>query len=231
MKISSIFKSKKLKLGFTLAEVLIVVGIIGIVAEMTIPTLVNNIDESANIAGWKKTFSALSQAHSILISRNEMPYSSTDEYAAALASVMKVSKLCPYATINECWHNVTDMRTFSNVPLTFLNGMVNGAYGFILPDGTRMLLPGSSINPNSPNTPSLATFGMFMLVDANGLKSPNRFGYDIFVVEIYGNRLLPSGAVSANWTASSNCVINISDTFMTNGAGCGWYALMGKSYK
>jgi len=34
---------KKIKIGFTLAEVLIVVGIIGMIANMTIPTLMQDI--------------------------------------------------------------------------------------------------------------------------------------------------------------------------------------------
>lgn len=50
------------RLAFTLAEVLITLGIIGVVAAMTIPVLVNKIDDKANIARWKKTYSVLNNA-------------------------------------------------------------------------------------------------------------------------------------------------------------------------
>ena len=43
------------RLAFTLAEVLITLGIIGIVAEMTIPTLMNNVQDQAFKAAWKKS--------------------------------------------------------------------------------------------------------------------------------------------------------------------------------
>src|SRR5574344_3080672 len=45
------------KSAFTLAEVLIVLGIIGIVASMTIPTLMNKVAKQEYVAGLKKFYS------------------------------------------------------------------------------------------------------------------------------------------------------------------------------
>jgi len=50
------------KSAFTLAEVLITLGIIGVVAAMTIPTLVSNIAATKNRSKFKKTISTLNQA-------------------------------------------------------------------------------------------------------------------------------------------------------------------------
>ena len=47
-------KQSKMKKGFTLAEVLITLGVIGIVAVMTIPTLVQSYEEKATVAKLKK---------------------------------------------------------------------------------------------------------------------------------------------------------------------------------
>jgi type II secretory pathway pseudopilin PulG len=55
-------KSNKCILAFTLAEVLITLGIIGIVAEMTIPTLINNFQKQETAVMVEKTYSDLSQA-------------------------------------------------------------------------------------------------------------------------------------------------------------------------
>ncbi len=44
------------KKGFTLAEVLITLGIIGIIAAMTIPTLLQNTDEAQLKTAWKKAY-------------------------------------------------------------------------------------------------------------------------------------------------------------------------------
>src|SRR5574344_1468101 len=48
--------------AFTLAEVLITLGIIGVVAALTIPTLINSYQEKANVSKFLKTYSALNQA-------------------------------------------------------------------------------------------------------------------------------------------------------------------------
>ncbi len=48
------------RLGFTLAEVLITLGVIGIVAAMTIPTLINNYQKKQLVAGLQKGYSTMS---------------------------------------------------------------------------------------------------------------------------------------------------------------------------
>ncbi len=50
------------KFGFTLAETLITLGVIGIVAAMTIPTLVNNYKTQVNVVKIKKFYSMFNQA-------------------------------------------------------------------------------------------------------------------------------------------------------------------------
>lgn len=48
--------------AFTLAEVLITLGIVGIVAAITLPSLIQDYQISANINRLKNTYSILSQA-------------------------------------------------------------------------------------------------------------------------------------------------------------------------
>ena len=56
------------KLALTLAEVLIVIGIIGVVAAMTIPTLITNYQKQTTVEQLKKTYSEISQ----IIRRSEV---------------------------------------------------------------------------------------------------------------------------------------------------------------
>src|SRR5574344_1906017 len=56
--------------AFTLAEVLIVLGIIGIVAAMTIPQLISNYQKAATVSQLKKTYSMLNQALKASIADN-----------------------------------------------------------------------------------------------------------------------------------------------------------------
>lgn len=58
----TIVSGQAARLGFTLAEVLVTLGIIGVVAALTMPALIGNYQKQANIAGLKKAQSVLSQA-------------------------------------------------------------------------------------------------------------------------------------------------------------------------
>ena len=50
------------RLGFTLAEVLITLGVIGVIAALTIPALISKYNETVTIIALKKTYSELAQA-------------------------------------------------------------------------------------------------------------------------------------------------------------------------
>jgi len=83
-----------MKKGFTLTEVLITLGIIGIVAAITIPTLVNKIQERHFHAMWKENFSVLNNAFNLL--KNEDPtliWGSKDSYEQFL-SYLNVVDIC-----------------------------------------------------------------------------------------------------------------------------------------
>ena len=51
-----------MKNGFTLAEILITLGIVGVVASMTLPTLNNNVQKQTYEAGAKKAYNIISNA-------------------------------------------------------------------------------------------------------------------------------------------------------------------------
>ncbi len=68
-----ILKSFKSSFAFTLAEVIIVVGVIGIVAQMTIPTLVKNVQRQQYIVSVKKAYNTLSSAYALAIQDNSSP--------------------------------------------------------------------------------------------------------------------------------------------------------------
>jgi len=65
------------KFGFTLAEVLITLGIIGVVAAMTIPTLIQNTNSVKFATQFKKDISTLSQAALMAQAQYDTDYGST----------------------------------------------------------------------------------------------------------------------------------------------------------
>src|SRR5574344_654228 len=58
------------KKAFTLAEVLITLGIIGVIAALTIPTLIQKIDDKIYISMWKKKYSEIAIIYEIV--KNEI---------------------------------------------------------------------------------------------------------------------------------------------------------------
>ena len=57
--------------GFTLAEVLITLGIIGIVAAMTIPTLMTNNQSKKLKSQFLKSYSTISQAYRLMLENDD----------------------------------------------------------------------------------------------------------------------------------------------------------------
>ena len=65
----------KISKGFTLAEVLITLGIIGVVAAMTMPTLITNVQERVNITALRTFYSTISKSTAIIVAEHGEPSS------------------------------------------------------------------------------------------------------------------------------------------------------------
>ena len=61
------------KVAFTLAEVLITLGIIGVVAALTLPSVIQKMEDQRCVSSLKKTYSILSQATNSVIAEHESP--------------------------------------------------------------------------------------------------------------------------------------------------------------
>ena len=62
------------RFGFTLAEVLITLGIIGVVAAMTMPTLINQTNGAQYKAAYKKALSAISQGITLNVALDDISF-------------------------------------------------------------------------------------------------------------------------------------------------------------
>ena len=89
------------KKGFTLAEVLITLAIIGIVAALSIPSVISNTQQQEFKTGLKKAVSVLNSAIGANIAfQNESPYDNSDlfNYLQRYMSIMKSTTLMHYYT-------------------------------------------------------------------------------------------------------------------------------------
>ncbi|MBR1425181.1 prepilin-type N-terminal cleavage/methylation domain-containing protein, partial [bacterium] len=96
----------KFRKGFTLAEILITLAIIGVVAALTLPTLIAKVNEKFDQNQIKVTRAKLFQGIKMLDLHGGVnnTYSSTAEFVEELSKYMKITKICDGSTtsFSEC---------------------------------------------------------------------------------------------------------------------------------
>jgi prepilin-type N-terminal cleavage/methylation domain-containing protein len=188
--------------GFTLAEVLITLLIIGVVASITVPNLINDSQEAEHIASLKKAFSEFSVTTKRIISDNGGTFigvlandSDHTGLRNAYAQYLSYTKSCNDARDEGCWHPLsTNGGTWKALGGTQTD-TYNSNSGLILNDG--MLVNFIAFSQNC--TRSLAYYAKpiicgWIIVDVNGFKKPNVIGKDVFYFQIIPDRLEPIGS-------------------------------------
>lgn len=187
------------KLAFTLAEMLIVLGIVGVIAEITIPNLVKSVNSEQYKGQWKKTYSTISQA----------TYNIKNDYKGSL-----VGLFTDYATIVSLYSGeMKVVKTCTSGSCDSGNGWTT-TYYMVLIDGT--VLMGNSIDSTCAAASWTTNYGQSMCidfyVDLNGTKKPNTAGQDIVWVGINSiGKIIPAGVagmVTADWKCTSGDYCN-----------------------
>ncbi len=196
--------------GFTLAEVLITLGIIGVVSALTIPNLIAKYQEKVHLTRLKKTASELTNAYNLAIAENSSVNTwssgtSMTQHGQALNDVLskylkyvkvceKYSKACASPAI----HNRNGTKYWTTNPFDYYS---NGAVKYFLADGSVIQIKayvGDGYTSNWCKYPSNYSHYLYkcgeILVDTNGFKGPNRNGVDVFKFLIMQDKLLPLGA-------------------------------------
>ncbi len=116
--------NNKRKFGFTLAEVLITLGIIGVVAVLTVPNLVSNYQKKVYVAQLQKAYAQLQQVFDMAMADDEVEYLADTEllqsingdmiyddndqtaFSLKLGQYMKIQKVCQPMDFSDGCHNV-----------------------------------------------------------------------------------------------------------------------------
>ena len=191
-----------MKKGFTLAEVLITLGIIGVVAAMTLPSLVGKYQKRQTVEQLKKTLSTLEQAFKLSEAQNGFSNDWVDTSAEVSAEAMtqyfdtywrpylKIMKTCQ--TPEDCGYNQKQFYNLKNVNsgAVIVNEVTRTAV--VLNDG--MFLQFVPMNWDSEDNPYMSKTQQIR-VDLNGPKPPNRYCRDVFnfVVDLDRHFVKPLG--------------------------------------
>ena len=225
--------------AFTLAEVLITLGIIGIVAAMTIPTLVANYRGNVLQTQTKKAYSILSQAlQQMQYDTGQIPnhenYGS-EQGANETGGGKFMDTFRPYfLSFGNCKTRECITQSYNDEDGTLVSGLTNKYRNYNntsdvstgrFDDGQMIMSDGMFLMVENYTAEILLT------IDVNGLNNkPNRWGHDLFTFQIdeKSGKLLPMGAPNTKYSESSYCNTDSNSSF--NGIGCTYKAITDKEY-
>ncbi len=195
--LSNLVSSKKA--AFTLAEVLITLGIIGIVAAMTIPTLIADYQKKVTATRLKTSYSKIMQVLNYAQNidgadyqgfglKNCLAASSNENLKTVCVKFFAENYILPNLKINRDYgitslssHGFpyykdlkgeidTDSVTYSNI---------NSMYLVELSDGSVLQIHSGAVGD------STGIYGIIIGIDINGISGPNVIGKDLFFMTYY----------------------------------------------
>ena len=210
--------TRKRRVAFTLAEVLITLGVIGVVASLTMPTLIKNHEKRVIETQLAKTYSDLTNL--MLRSQLENDHFTTWDFSMSVPDIVD-TYFAPYIKLTPCsrYHNgISDKCFVTNGAFTtwyyptntskrgefaYTNSTV---YHYLMNDGRAIAFWKEYHSDNN-------IFFFDIVVDVNGKKGRTVMGQDIFLFSlnnIWGitNRLKVGHAGSLSENQSTEYLIN-----------------------
>ena len=213
----------KTKTAFTLAEVLITLGIIGIVAALTLPAFISNVQGRIQAKRVENINQKLSKVtDKMAVQSGLIGYPDTMAFVQEMKKHMSIAKVCDNSHLSECWGTtevdvgkdkpweISKTKTAKNLKIT--SDSWADTVGIVTADGTPMILSydkecnfdvnntGLQFDKSSGKSNSLACIsGVF---DWNGGAKPNKLGDDVLMLG------MASGL-------GNNCAVEIGGTCFT----------------
>ncbi len=180
---------KRIK-AFTLAEVLIALGVIGVVSALTLPSLVVNHQKDVYVTSLKKISNELSQAaQRKMTDMNVDTFKDTGVPASIDAAkiwvkkYLNVVKSCESASGDnalDCLGSTEGYRMLNKSANFYKNSTRKKANFYVLADGAVINI--ERVLPSKG--------GIEFMVDINGSKKPNIGGRDVFSLTVYNNGIV-----------------------------------------
>ena len=169
-----------MKKAFSLAEILLTLMIIGVIAGMTIPGLQKDAQNRTTVTNLKKVYSELNQATSLVLTDNMTnKFYKTDAWGSKekfynnfVYKYLNVIKTCEQGSQSDCWGQDWD----------WADGKI-----FLLSNGIAVSFTDVGDSQNAD------VYYMRILVDTNGPKPPNKNAVDRFSLNITGEGQVYAG--------------------------------------
>jgi prepilin-type N-terminal cleavage/methylation domain-containing protein len=197
-----------MKKAFTLTEVLITLGIIGVVSALTLPSVIANRRAKVLETQFKKSYSEVYQALLLLKKDDITIYGNYSGSAIkeVLISAFKNAKYGNYGNYYSNYKNYSKGNEFSKERID--DGMI------IVNDTFFIFINNNYHDPNS----------IQLIIDINGEEKPNIMGYDLFYFDLTnGDKLVP---VNENYQYFCNQDV----TGAGSGLSCASWALRDPNY-
>lgn len=188
--------NKKSKLmGFTLAEVLVTLGIIGVVSAMTIPTLMQNHQRAVYVTQLHKVYNEVSQAaqmiltdsNAVSLKESRLNRIGIDNF---LKTYFKTTKVCSGDDADECFASEYANMSGSTIRTRDLVG----SSGNIVVPAAAILPSGASIYIEYNGGIDGGIEILYRVVtDVNGPQGPNILGRDLFDFVLSGDGTVSAG--------------------------------------
>ncbi len=206
--------------GFTLAEVLVTLGIIGVVSAMTVPSLMQNYQRQSYVTQLHKVYNELSQAavqyqtERNAINLKEAGLTSQAAAESFIEEHFKVVQKCG-SDRTPCFAEAGVYKKLSGTTITVWH----------TPSTYYVIASGASIGINYR---AMGDVLCEIFVDTNGKKGPNIVGRDLFPIYLYNNGLIDDNDFSTTNTAPmTKEERNTLYAICTNSSGA-WHGCFGK---
>jgi prepilin-type N-terminal cleavage/methylation domain-containing protein len=208
-----LFTSKNKKAAFTLAEVLITLGIIGVVAAMTLPVLFANINDVVLENQVKKAKSVLINGVKLLMVQDDVTnldqttLANCEDSECVKAEIQKAFKVMGEFDNSQIVKYTIDDKTDEDV---WSDG--NIVYKFSTMDGTSYGLKKFDKGANS----------LIFVADINGIKKPNTSCKDLLTFTVSGNSIAEGCDFASGCSADNFSACNENECKALEGSSCGY---------
>lgn len=182
------------KKAFTLAEVLITLGIIGIVAALTLPSLIQKHQKQVWVNQLKKSVSSIEQGFQLILANNEVDnLHDTEMWRKIDGYTLDQNFNLENIEFFEEFKKYFSVTNFNWTDFEYTVYRYDGYEDYYcqeisLPNGALII----SLNLDANKT----NYSGDITIDVNGYKKPNTYGRDVFAFALLNNgHLIPAGSL------------------------------------